>query len=72
MLTMYDGTVKVSLGKCNLQVNNWQEECQLVFEVLETKHCSLLSLDSCLDLQVCSYKEESVCLAEARQKEVFS
>ena len=68
-LTMYDGTVKSSLGKCQLQVNNRQgQDRRLIFEVLETKHCSLLSLDSCLELHLLSYEEESVCLAEARQK----
>ena len=40
----------------------------MIFEVLETKHCLLLSLDSCLDLHLLSYEEESVCLAEAQQK----
>ena len=75
-LTMYDGTVKHSLGKCGLQLTNRPggggggggEVISLTFEVLENKHHTLPSLHSCLELCLLSYEMESVCLAEARQK----
>ena len=68
-LTIYDGTVRGSKGKCQLQLTNRQGEVILLtFEVLETKHHTLLSLDSCLELHLLSYKVELVCLAEALQK----
>eukprot|EP00731_Ephydatia_muelleri_P018422 Em0011g462a len=38
-LTMYDGSVRKSLGRCQVQVHNRQEEVTwLEFEILETKH----------------------------------
>ena len=68
-LTMYDSTMRGSKGKCQLQLTNQQGEVILLtFEVLETKHHTLLSLDSCLELHLLSYEVESVCLAEALQK----
>ena len=67
-LTMYDGTVRKSLGRCRVQVHNRQEKPMwLEFELLETKHPTLLSLDTCLNLQLLSYEAESVCMAEATQ-----
>ena len=67
-LTMYDGSVKKSLGRYRtLVVNQLGRQTELVFELLETKHHTLLSLDSCLGLQLLSYESESVCLAEASQ-----
>ena len=67
-LTMYDGSVKKSLGRYRTQVLNRQgRPTDLAFELLETKHHTLLSLDSCLGLQLLSYESESVCLAEASQ-----
>ena len=48
-------------------VNRLGRQTELVFELLETKHHTLLSLDSCLGLQLLSYESESVCLAEASQ-----
>ncbi|KAL5477674.1 hypothetical protein EMCRGX_G024499, partial [Ephydatia muelleri] len=67
-LTMYDGSVKKSLGRYRtLVVNRLGRQTELVFELLETKHHTLLSLDSCLGLQLLSYESESVCLAEASQ-----
>ena len=54
-LTMYDGSVRKSLGRCRVQVHNRQEEVTwLEFEILETKHHTLLSLDTCLGLQLLS------------------
>ena len=65
-LTMYDGSVSRSLGKCMACVQNRQGKLtKLEFEILETKHHTLLSLDTCLNLQLLSYKAECVCLAEA-------
>ena len=67
-LTMYDGTVRRSMGRWQTQVYNRQEELTwLDFEVLETKHHTLLSLDTCISLSLLSYETESVCLAEATQ-----
>eukprot|EP00731_Ephydatia_muelleri_P030026 Em0021g549a len=65
-LTMYDGSVSRSLGKCMACVQNRQGKLtELEFEILETKHHTLLSLDTCLNLQLLSYEAECVCLAEA-------
>ena len=65
-LTMYDGSVQKSLGRCRVQVHNQQEEVTwLEFEILDTKHHTLLSLDTCLGLQLLSYDAESVCMTEA-------
>ena len=69
VLTMYDGTVKKSLGRCCVQVSNRVGEVTtLRFELLETSHHSLLSLQTCLDLKLLSYEVESVCLVEAHNK----
>ena len=58
-----------SKGKRQLQLTDRQVEViSLTFEVLETKHHTLLSIDSCLELHLLSYEVESVCLAEAPQK----
>ena len=69
VLTMYDGTVKKTLGRCCVQVaNRVGEVTTLRFELLETSHHSLLSLQTCLDLKLLSYEVESVCLVEAHNK----
>ena len=65
-LSMYDGTARKSLGVVQVGVSNREgKPTQLVFELLETRHHTLLSLDTCLKL---SYEIESVCLAEAKLK----
>lgn len=65
-LTMYDGSVRRSLGQCRVCMQNRQgKSTELEFEILETKHHTLLSLDTCLNLQLLSYEAECVCLAEA-------
>ena len=63
---MYDGTVKASLGQCQLSAKNWENKVVgLEFELLKTQQHSLLSLDTCLELQLLTYEAESVCMAEA-------
>ena len=37
----------------------------LEFELLKTQQHSLLSLDTCVELQLLTYETESVCIAEA-------
>ena len=60
-LTIYDGSVQRSLGRCFLQVLDPEERTQtLLFEVLKSEHHSLLSLDSCLILKLLTYKLEEV------------
>ncbi|KAL5510749.1 hypothetical protein EMCRGX_G006350 [Ephydatia muelleri] len=58
-LTMYDGSVRRSMGKCTLQLAA-ETISQLEFEVLDTKHHSLLSMDTCLELGVLKYNTEEV------------
>ena len=41
---------------------------ELEFEILDTKHRTLLSLDTCLNLQLLSYDAEWVCVTEAVQR----
>ena len=68
-LSMYDGTARKSLGVVQVGVSNREgKPTQLVFELLETRHHTLLSLDTCLKLNLLSYEIESVCLAEAKLK----
>ena len=65
-LTMYDGSVSRSLGKCMACVQNRQGKLtELEYEILEIIHHTLLSLDTCLNLQLLSYEVECICLAEA-------
>ena len=65
-LTIYDGTVKSSLGRCQLSVKNWENKVVgLELELLKTQQHSLLSLDTCLELQLLTYETESVCMTEA-------
>ena len=60
-LTMYDGSIQRSLGRCFLQVLDPEEQTQtLLFEVLKSEHHSLLSLDTCLTLKLLTYKPEEV------------
>ena len=56
-LTMYDGTVIRSKGRCQLEICDDKRKVPLMFEVVETKHCSLLSLDTCLHLNLLSVNE---------------
>ena len=41
-LTMYEGTVVRSKGRCQLEVCDDKRNVPRRFEVVETKHCSLL------------------------------
>ena len=56
-LTMYDGTQIESKCRCELQIEVSSEQLSLAFEVVETKHATLLSLDTCLKLQLITVNE---------------
>ena len=61
LLSMYDGSVKRSLGLCVVVVKDKEGKSkQLGFEVLKTRHHTLISLDTCLQLELLSYRVEKV------------
>ena len=66
-LTMYDGSVRRSIGKCTLQLAA-EAISKLEFEVLDTKHHLLLSLDTCLELGLFKYNIEEVCIVHSDQE----
>ena len=66
-LTMYDGSVRRSMRMCTLQLAA-EAISQLKFEVLDTKHHSLLSLDTCLKLGLLKYNMEEVCIVHSDQE----
>jgi len=66
-LTMYDGTQVLSQGRCYLQMSEVCQNQTLMFELVETKHATLLSLDTCLQLDLISVKE-SVHLIEEQSE----
>ena len=68
ILTMYDGSVKKSVGRCALWVKVTQGLKRLQFEVLNTKHHSLLSLDTCLALGLLQYNSEEVSVVQMAQE----
>ena len=56
VLAMYDGSTRKSCGFCQLGVRGKLGRVrQLRFEVLRTQHCSLLSLDTSLMLELITY-----------------
>ena len=55
-LIMYDGSINESLGQCRVS-----------FQVMDSKQHTLLSLDTCINLQLLSFETESICVAEACQ-----
>ena len=58
-LTMYDGTQIESKGRCELQIEVSSEQLSLAFEVVETKHATLLSLVATLfDITVATFGDE--------------
>ena len=60
--TMYDGCSRNSCGFCQLGVRDKLGRVhQLCFEVLRTRHCSLLSLDTSLMLELITYGTEAIC-----------
>ena len=66
LLSMYDGSVKRSLGQCLVVVKDREGKSrQLVFEVLKTRHHTLLSLDTYLQLELISYRSERVNLVSS-------
>ena len=67
-LIMYDGSINESLGQCRvLVVNRDGKLTELLFEVMDSKQHTLLSLDTCINLQLLSFETESICVAEACQ-----
>ena len=51
-LTMYKGTMVRSKGRCQLEVCDGKRNVPLMLEVVEPKRYSLLSLDTCLHLNL--------------------
>ncbi|XP_067928064.1 uncharacterized protein [Watersipora subatra] len=56
-LNMYNGTVELSLGRCALTVMNSEKPVILRFEMIDCNNLTLLSLDSCLLLQLLTVNE---------------
>ncbi|KAL5479357.1 hypothetical protein EMCRGX_G022870 [Ephydatia muelleri] len=68
-LVMYDGSVRKSLASCHLQVEVAERKVKsLYFEVMKSNHHSLLSLDTCLTLNLLSYKIGTVYAIQEEQK----
>ncbi|KAL5481461.1 hypothetical protein EMCRGX_G021622 [Ephydatia muelleri] len=68
-LVMYDGSVRKSLGGCHLQIEVAERKVKsLYFEVMKSNHHSLLSLDTCLTLNLLSYKIGTVYAIQEEQK----
>ena len=57
-LTMYDGSQVLSKGQCYLQMRESGQEQNIMVEVVETKHATLLSLDTCLQLNLITVGEQ--------------
>ena len=57
-LTMYDGSKVQSKGRCHLNLRESGQVQTLIFEVVETKNATLLSLDIFLQLQLIAVAEE--------------
>ena len=63
-LIMYDGSINESLGQCRvLVVNRDGKWTELLFKVMNSKQHTLLSLDTCINLQLSSFETESICVA---------
>ena len=69
-LTMYDGSQVLSKGQCYLQMSESGREQTLMFEVVETKHATLLSLDTCLQLNLITVAEQVHLIDEQSQVKV--
>ena len=69
-LTMYDGSKVQSKGRCHLNLREYAQVQTLMFEVVETKNDTLLSLDTCLQLQVIAVGEEVHLVDEQAEKKV--
>ena len=66
---MYDGSVQRSLSGCFLHVLDPKGQTRhLLFEVLKSEHHSLLSLDTCLALNLLRYKAEQVSVVNSGYK----
>ena len=63
-LIMYDGSINESLGQYRvLVVNRDGKWTELLFEVMDSKQHTLLSLDTCINLQLLSFETESICMS---------
>ena len=69
-LTMYDGTPVKSKGRCELQMVDSSEVDSLAFEVVETKHATLLSLDTRLKLHLITVNEHVHLVDSAQEVDV--
>ena len=69
-LTMYDGTRVKSKGRCDLQIVDSSEVDSLTFDVVETKHATLLSLATCLKLHLITVNEHVHLMDSAQEIDV--
>ena len=69
-LTMYDGSKVQSKGRCHLNLRESGQAQTLMFEVVETKNATLLSLDTCLQLQLIAVAEELHLVDEQAEKKL--
>ena len=69
-LTMYDGSKVQSKGRCHLNLRESGQAQTFMFEVVETKNDTLLSLDTCLQLQFIAVTEEVHLVDEQAEKKV--
>ena len=68
-LVMYDGSIRKSLGGCHLQVEEAERKVKsLYIEVMRSNHHLLLSLNTCLTLNLLSYKVVTVYAIQEEQK----
>ena len=66
---MYDGRDRKSLGVCQLHIEDREGKSRsLKFELLETEKLTLLSLETCLKLNLLSYERESISVVETQRQ----
>ena len=69
---MYDGSKVQSKDRCHLNLRESGQVQTLMFEVVETKNATLLSLDTCLQLQLIAVAEEVHLEDEQAEKKVVA
>ena len=69
-LTKYDGSKVLSKGRCHLNLRESGKVHILMFEVVETKNVTLMSLDTCLQLQWIAVAEEVHMVDEQAENKV--
>ena len=67
-LTMYNGSKVQSKGRCHLNLRESGQVHTLMFEVVQNKNATLLSLDTCLLLQLIAVTEEVHLVDEQAKK----